>query len=270
MGGEDETLKLVLYIVVMLIVIYIGIGLVAGFDPRGWTRQISSVTYEPGKVFIKDKENLEKNTRLDCTQNSYTLILKDIKFGTKPGLEVQGDVLEFIVALDFKNYLFLGSDGDQNVKTVLCREKDGIFNCDDITLNFYFGSCTGTLSNNEVFHFTTWLSKPALLDAMRPTGACEFPPISKVLDDYGQFYLSSFNVNKNIATACAQSECESQDQTTCSTVAGCYWGGSPWSKSCQLCPSSNICNSYDGDACSQCPWPKLSCTPGALYGCNPS
>jgi len=269
MGGEDETLKLVLYIVMMVIVIYIGIGLVAGFDPRDWVKKLSSTTYEPGKISINDIENLEKNTFLDCTQNSYLMTLKDVKFDTKPGLNVEGGVLEFIVALDFKNRLFLGSDENGITKIIICKEANGEFKCDDTTLRFDLSNCVEP-SGDEVFHFTTWLAKPAVLDAMKPTGTCDFPAISKVLDNYGQFYLSSFNVNKDIALACAQTDCEKQDQTTCSTTPGCYWSNGWFSDSCQLCPSSTTCNDYDGDACSQCPIPKATCTPGVFGRCNPS
>ena len=157
MSGEEETIKVVLYVVVMIIIIYIGIGFVLGFNPASWIGKLSSTTYEPGKISLT--QDLEKYTFVDCTQNSYRLTLKDLKFNVKPGLSVEGNTLDFIVTLDFNNLLFVGADTTGVAKTITCKVIDGKFQCDDATINFDLSSCTGKLTGSQVFHFTTWVLK---------------------------------------------------------------------------------------------------------------
>ncbi len=273
MGGEDETIKLVLYIVVMIIVIYIGIGLVLGFNPSEWTRKLSSTTFTSGKIGVT--QDLEKNTVIGCLQTAYLVTLKDMKFDIKPGLETQDGKLQFIVVMDFRNLLFIGSDNDYN-EIIKCPLDGGEFKCGDKTLSFDLRN-TGGLGEKEVFHFTTWYARPVLVDAIKSPEFCEDTPsgtvcsptsISKILDNYGQLYLSSFDVVKDkINTVeCNKNECEKQaDESDCKSTARCYWHGF---NGCELCPTSTTCGDYDGYACSQCAIPKANCKPGTFYGCN--
>ncbi len=262
-------LNFVFYILVGAIILYVGIGIVAGFNPSGWGRKFSSLSYEQGKLM--QTQDFDKNKILDCTQNDYLLTLKDLKFDVKPGTSVQGGALEFVVALDFKNMVFVGADETRVVKKIKCSDESGNFNCGG-TLNFYLGGCTGGLNGTQVFHFTTWEAKPAVLAAMEPTGTCSYPSISKVLDSYGQFYLSSFDVVvDDIQLICDKTECEKQaDKGSCDTLSKCYWS-TPilWFNNCKLCPTSTACGDYDSEQCSKCPVSKVNCRPSVL-GCGPA
>ena len=267
MSGDNETLKLVLYFILMVIVIYIGIGFVAGFDPRAWLQKLSTTTYEPGSLV--QIQELDKNFILDCRSNDYILTLKDLKFDVKPGLSVQGGSLNVMVMLDVRNNLYLGTDTNGNDRTITCGEKDGTFKCDTVTLSFNI-RCVGGLGPREVFHFTTWRYNDALRSAILPD-QCAYPSLSKILGSYGDFYLSSFNlVDDSVSKSCDRTECQQKDETTCTDTNKCYWGGWPWSKSCQLCPTSTVCSGYDREQCSKCVVARNNgCTPDLLSGCNP-
>ena len=272
MSGADEMLKIGLYVIIMLIVIYIGISLVAGFDPREWTKKLSSATFEPGKVIqTQSQQYLNEHSILECSQTNYRLTTKDLKFDIKPGTDVEGGELNFIVVLDLDNKLFVGTDESGYDKIVKCTDKGNEFNCGDNTIYFDI-RCTGGLNAKEVFHFTTWLYKPAVRDAMLPD-QCNYPSLSKILDNYGQFYLSSFNFAKNdIQAECEKTDCRAKsDETTCKEDNKCYWRAPIfWINSCDRCPTSSNCNDYDSEQCSKCTVAVANgCTP-SFFSCNPA
>jgi hypothetical protein len=266
MSGEDETIKMVLYIVVVLIVVYIGIGFVLGFNPSEWTKKLSSVRFEPGAL---DAGDLSDNIELGCRQSNYLITLKDLKFDVQPGIETLGGVLDVSVALDFKNLLFLGT-GEGNKEIIECKKKDGKFDCGTTTLMFDTGRQIGGLEGREVLHFTAWKSNPVLLDSMRPSGN-QYTTLASTLNNYGEFYLSSFDIVIDDTQAeCSKTECKRQaDENSCQNTAGCYWYDGWLTDSCEFCPKSTTCSDYDSSACVKCPIPSATCTTGLLGGCSP-
>ena len=98
-GGDEETLKVVLYMLIMVVVIYVGIGLVLGFNPTDWAKKLSSVKYEPGKIQpTQQAQALSDITLIDCSESAQSITLKDIKFRVAPGTESSNGELKFIVA----------------------------------------------------------------------------------------------------------------------------------------------------------------------------
>ena len=257
--GFEITKGAIFYFLIMIVVIYIGIAIVTGLNPLTLLKKIDS-TFEPGKVYVTNAGTLDKNIELGCLGTNYILTLDGAKFGYKG----TGDKLEFIVVLDYKNLLFVGHYGDE--EKITCTAEPDKYNCpQELKLSFELAG-TGGITGKQTFHFTTWLARPAVIDAVKQTHAT----LDKILDSYSDSYLSSFDATVNVQTKCKETECGSQsNEPDCKATSGCYWGGWPWSKSCKVCSSSTNCNDYDSGACIQCPIPAANCKPGTLYGCEP-
>jgi len=261
--GEIER-DTIFYIIVMFIVMYIGASIVMGFNPLAWGKsgQLSQY-FEPGKVYITNvnkQGSIEDLVKVNCTNPgsaAYIVTLNNPKFFYK-GRE---KAIDFIVLLDYRNLLFLGDTGTAENKIHCTLPEDGQeFECpQDIKITFTLDG-VGTLSDKQIFHFTTWLAKPEVITDAGKNGQT----LKDMLDSRAPYYLSSFDVAfSSMEAECKQTECENIDnKIACKdkNADGCYWR-SPlvWFSECKACPSETDCNKYDRDACTQCPIAMPNC-----------
>lgn len=257
--------ELGLYLLITIIIIYLGVSVVLGFDPRMWGGKFSSA-FTPGKVVPLNEQG---SATIDCKGTAYKLAFKNIGFNydRKPGASVEQ--INFVVVLDFNNMLFIGQK-DGAIDKIKCtsQENSDKFDCPkDENIEFELKGVS-TPTGNQVFHFTVWDAKQDVIDALtKPescTPACRPTSLSTVLDSYPNSYISSFDITKNVEHECLKSECLAQDQQKCKDAAGCYWHGT-----CDICPSSaQPCSSYSTEQCAQCAIANASCVPGRFWGCN--
>lgn len=260
------------YIIVMIIVVYIGISIVTGLNPLNVFQKIGHV-FEPGKLYITndnpEQGGLEKFTKIDCTPNAPVVILDGLKFYYKGEPGSQSSKLHFAIILDYKgppggqSKLIVGRhDGGEVIE---CSVKDDAFDCpQNLKMRFELQGI-GDLQPKEVFHFTTWLETSKLRDDARSMNF-----LKELLEKYSEFYLSSFDVALDKASACGRTNCESQMTEGECIAANCYWGPwyFPWGKSCKYCQTLPDCDKYDKDQCTQCAQPRsMSCKP-TLLGCE--
>ncbi|MBS3051447.1 MAG: hypothetical protein J4400_04845 [Candidatus Aenigmarchaeota archaeon] len=247
------------YIIVMIVVIYVGLWMVAGVNPLKVFDQIGQV-FEPGKLYITNDKpqegGLEKLTKLDCTPNSQVVILDGLKFFYRASPGSETDELKFVIIMDYKGLpgtqskLIVGHHGDNNDEIISCAASGDEFSCpQDIKLRFDMRGI-GSLQPKEVFHFTTWLEELGLV------GNADSMTLKEMLDQYPQAYLSSFDVAIDTPVACGQHACSSQEnEGDCRGATNCYWGGPwywPWANSCSLCEPFTECSRFGRGACVQC------------------
>lgn len=253
----EQVMNVWLYVLLMLVVIYIGLWIVAGANPLKMFEQIGQV-FEPGKLYITNDnphEGLARFVKLDCSPNAPVVTLDGLKFyyRAKPGS--QSDNLKFAVIMDYaglpgtQRKLIVGHYGENNVEIISCGASGDEFQCpQDIKLRFDMRGIGG-LQPKEVFHFTTWLEEPDLLrNAQTYT-------LKEMLEGHPQAYLSSFDVAVDTGRACGIDTCSRLDnEASCNSETTCYWGGFfPWTKSCSLCLSYSSCDQFSKDACEKCP-----------------
>lgn len=272
--GFEVTKGAWFYLALMVITIYIGFMIVAGLNPFSLFSRLDDI-FEPSIINIADDniEGLDKYVKLDCSANTPIVILEGAKFYYKGEPGPRSDVFEFIVVLDYigpyQSKLFVGSHGNNNEQKMTCVvSKDGKeFDCpQDLKIEFVLDNIGG-LREKEFFHFTFWKANQPVIDDANENGMT----LSTLLQKHGQFYLSSFDVAKDIKIACGETECDKQtDEASCRSTENCYWG--PWYlpflRSCGYCPIYTECSRYDKDQCEQCTSAvQANCHP-TLTGCE--
>ena len=264
----DETVKVILYVIGGLVVLYILMAIAIGVNPVMLVKKMNQ-KFEPGKLYVtntNNEQNLEAISDVEYSESSYIITLHGPKF------HYEGDsdsALKFIILLDFHSLLFVGthSDGQEIIE---CSPESGSleFNCaQNLELKFDLGRRTGTITGKQNLHFMAWSAKPAVVDAAKQDTAT----LSSMLESYADSYISSFDVAVDFSMKLEETGCKKLNEQECrdNNNEGCYWGGPwYWYSSCGLCPSSTKCIDYRKDQCAQCPVPKANCEPGILWGCE--
>ncbi len=266
------------YIIVMLIVIYIGIAIVTGLNPLTVFSKIGHI-FEPGKLYITNDNpqegGLAKFTKIDCSETAPIVILDGLKFFYKAEPASRSESFKFVVIMDYKaadsgglptqSKLIIGRHN--GVEVIECRAKGREFECpQDLKLEFRMEGI-GNKKKKEVFHFTTWKDRAGVLENARSTNF-----MSNMLGANADAYVSSFDVAKDKQLSCQETECRKQvTEDSCRSTSNCYWGPwyLPWAKKCSRCEVFTECSRYDKDQCVQCDVPRidLGCTP-TLTGCG--
>jgi len=259
--GFELTQSAVFYIILMAVVIFLGLAIVAGGNPIIlFKQQQFAGLFEPGRVI--PKSDMDPYVSLQCSGNPDKIIIKNAAFmyKGKPG-DKEGSV-DFIVILDYYN-LYLGVDENSGVKKISCSASpsDEASDCPPVTMEFDMKQPID--KGNQVFHFTVWKSNQALIDAAAPDNRIN---MATLLDTYSAYYVSSFDVNKNVDDACAQSNCNAiTDKGSC--ISGCYWTENWWDDKCNACPTYGECSKYSKEQCAQCSAAQANCKVG-WFGCE--
>lgn len=267
--GFEITQGAAFYIIMMLIVIVIGIGIVTGFKmPSKEKLESLSRTFQPGSIYItNDKADIPRIVQLDCSQEVYRLYLNQIKLASRKVPDDSNKVLQFLILLDYDNRIFEAQYGSGDApKTVIdCESSDDLYVCpQELVLRFAL-SGVGKPTGTRILHFTAWKYTPALENAITPTVT-----LGKLLDDYSESYMSSFDLQFNTEQKCQEHDCASiTDETACHSKNGCFWDSAIIVDStCKICPDYTECTEYDKEQCTQCPIPVANCQPGTLWGCE--
>ena len=268
--GFELTQSAVFYLILMVVVIFIGLAIVAKGNPLNLIKQQEIAgLFEPGRMISKNA--IGESVGIICgLNNKVTITDADFVYRGKSG-DKRGNI-EFIVLLDYGR-IFRGMNADgSDVQKISCEpvESEDFSDCPPVSMEF---SLPGPLDpkTNQTFHFTVWKANQALKDAAAPDSN---PSFGRLLDTYSNYYVSSFDVSKNVDEACQKSKClDASDKNSCAGTAGCYWGG--WD-TCQVCPRYGECDKYSVTQCTACPAPLANCKAGlsinpltGFSGCQP-
>lgn len=258
--------KFVLYAVLTLIFILVGSAIFGGLNAQrllGSFRQ----SFQPGKLFLADEQNLESKTIFGCTETFYTVFLDEPKFNYIPkGSEKK---LDFVVVLTYNGIVFLGRDVMKNSEPILrCDLDNKEFVCtQDAKLEFKLQGIP-TPAGTQILHFTMWQADSFVVDAIKQAESERRSNFADIINSYANFYLSSFDVKVDVGKKCAEANCRGREEGGCRATENCYWGGLFFNR-CELCPSYGAdCTKYTKDQCTQCPFPKASCKPTSILSFN--
>ena len=272
--GFELTQSAVFYILIMIVVIFIGLSIVAKGNPIALFKQTQfEGVFEPGKVVPKSQ--IDPYVKLACGDPSRVIIDgAGFVYKGRPG-DKAGSV-NFFMVLDYGGLLFAGNkiaDGYQTneIGLISCSAgpSDAMSDCPPVKIGFDLVKL-GPFdeSRNQTFHFTIWKANQALEDSARE----DKMTLDKLLDTYSYYYVSSFDVTKDAGDECRQYKCAGQEKDVCIDTSGCYWTENwmttIWKDTCNACPTSTECGKYDKTQCTQCPFPQANCNPGTLWGCE--
>ncbi|MBI4174571.1 MAG: hypothetical protein HY517_02910 [Candidatus Aenigmarchaeota archaeon] len=257
-----EVLKhFVFEIVILLIVLLIGISIITGVNPLSIFYKVNEI-FDPSTINIAGEnyaQGVDKFLKIECQQGAqYILTLDSVKFYYKGTPSSASDSVNFVVLLDYKDqngeHLFTGKVKKSGLPVITCgaAEDAKSFKCpQDMKIEFEVRG-TGAFEQKEIFHFTTW--KALSSDDTTISATAESSTFKEILDSYSSYYLSSFDIVKDIGPACEAAECSKQtSETDCRSITNCYWGPSYAAyKTCDACPSYDSCIRFDNDQCVQC------------------
>ncbi len=264
------------YIIVMLLVILLGLMIITGGNPLKLIQgQSLSESFLPGKIMIRDPEVLKDAVRLTCpVDKDHVLSVHGIKFATTEIASSEKDEVKFLITVDINNVLFVGTDQDGH-DVLTCKANDEGFDCpQDVKMDFNLNKI-GRLEGWHTFHFIVWKADSGVAGAARTYN------LDKVLEDYTESYISSFDLTVDIDEECRRNFCnEINEESLCraNSVRGCFWSEitAPMARGvptlsitrCLLCPAFTGCNDYNKEQCTQCTEALTNCKPGFLWGCE--
>ncbi len=270
-GSIEFTQGAVLYIIIMLVVVFVGIAIVTkGQFLMLFQMEKFSQLFEPGAITIgpASMENgqplghllPEKNMDVVCGPgNVYDVTLKGISFDYKGG---GGKDLSFYVVLDVGNKLVQGMDENGNSVFACIREDRGdriVFNCPSgVNMNFHVQ--TDAPAHKEFFHFTVWRAEPGVRDILELSDGSDDKTLSHLLDSQFQNYVGSFDAGGvTIGDACSDFLCKRySNEQSCSGDYTCWFepGLLGFGGTCHGCKNLMSCSAYDN---------RNECLCGSLY-----
>ena len=261
----------VLYIIIMLVVVFVGIAIVTkGQFLMLFQMEKFSQLFEPGAITIgpASMENgqplghllPERNMDVVCGPgNVYDVTLKGVSFDYKGG---GGKNLGFYVVLDVGNKLVQGMDENGN-SVFICasdnREDSIVFNCPS-SVNINFRVQTDAPAHKEFFHFTIWRVEPGVTNILELSDGSEGKSLSNLLDSQFQNYVGSFDAGGvTIGDACSDFLCRKySNERSCSGDYTCWFepGLLGFGGTCHGCKTAISCAEYDN---------RNECLCGSLY-----
>ncbi len=267
---------LLFYLLGMLLTILVALMILGGGNPmKVFEKKTFKENFEPGTVGIIDAHSLSDWARLTCpAQDDHILTINGLKFGTTEIPSSEKDRIDFLVVLDLNSLLFLGTD--QDGRNVLpCGVNDDEYECpQDIKMDFILNRI-GRLEGNYTFHFTLWEAGSGV------AGAINDPEMTfgKMLDNYPEYYIASFDITTNIETECRRNFCndiKEEDLCKLNLERGCYWDETRvtafptvvpiYIENCRLCRPFSSCGNYNQEECRQCPEARANCASASLFG----
>lgn len=243
----------VLYIIIMLLVIFVGIAIATKgqflmlfkMDEFSSMFEANSIRIGPGE-FSKETSHILNSNNIDIlcqSGNRYDVTLKNIGFDYGGA----GKRIDFYVVLDAGGKIVRGNDEKGNsVFTCIKSEGDTSFSCQgNLNINFQFQ--TDTPAAKEFFHFTVWRAEPGVTNVLELPDGFEGKSLAGLLDSQFQNYIGSFDAaGITIGDACSDSACKGKSEQECTLLESCWYKpGFIFGGSCNGCRMHTTCNEYN-------------------------